>query len=211
MLKLEGSDWQCSICQVVMKRTNLYLHIEAKHIQSIGHECQQCGKFCSTLKALSVHRSKYQHRWINCQPFHKYPFLRKLKFWISGNCGLTPRVSTFEQVLWTGDFFWDEVNESSDSLVRSHMVKTEAGWQCTDCSFSGSVNVLYKHIEAEHVSVTFKCGQCHKSCKSRDALFAHRYRYHRNSSSKGPSKDGQVRLPWVWNNKDWRIIIFFLP
>jgi hypothetical protein len=62
MLRLEGSDWQCSICHVVMKRTNLYFHIEAKHIDSSGHECQQCGKFCSTLKALSVHRSKYQHR-----------------------------------------------------------------------------------------------------------------------------------------------------
>ena len=62
MLRLEGSDWQCSICHVVMKRTNLYFHIEAKHMNSSGHECQQCGKFCSTLKALSVHRSKYQHR-----------------------------------------------------------------------------------------------------------------------------------------------------
>lgn len=62
MLRLEGSDWQCAVCHVVMKRSNLYLHIESKHFGSAGHSCPQCGKFCSTLKALSVHRSKYQHR-----------------------------------------------------------------------------------------------------------------------------------------------------
>lgn len=78
-----------------------------------------------------------------------------------------------------------EMNESSDSLVRSRMVKVDGGWQCTECSYLGSVNTLYKHVESEHVTVTFKCGQCHKPCKSRDALFAHRYRYHRHNSNKG--------------------------
>ena len=116
---------------------------------------------------------------------------------LGSDCSNFALATFFEPVFWAGGFFWDEVNEASDSLVRSRMVKTEAGWQCTDCSFSGSVNVLYKHIESEHVSVSFKCGQCHKSCKSRDALFAHRYRYHRNNSNRGSSKEGQIGLPWV--------------
>ena len=76
-------------------------------------------------------------------------------------------------------------NLTSDATVRSRMAKNleGKGWQCVECGFIASVNALYKHIEAEHVSVKFKCGQCHKPCKSRDALFAHRYRYHRHNAS----------------------------
>ena len=62
MVHIEGSsDWQCAVCQVVMKRSNLFLHIEGKHSAGTGYSCPQCGKFCSTLKALSVHKSKYKH------------------------------------------------------------------------------------------------------------------------------------------------------
>jgi len=70
-------------------------------------------------------------------------------------------------------------NEASDSMVRSKMVKHDGSWKCTDCSFMSDVNRLYKHVETSHVTVVFVCHLCQKPCKSRDSLFAHRYRYHR--------------------------------
>jgi len=62
MINLGGSQWQCTDCSQVMKKTNLVLHIESKHIgNSSGFSCEVCGKYCSTRKALTIHKSRYQH------------------------------------------------------------------------------------------------------------------------------------------------------
>jgi len=59
MMKLEGT-WQCSDCQYSTKKSsNLYEHIEAKHVQSDGHTCPICLKFCATKNALRNHNVRY--------------------------------------------------------------------------------------------------------------------------------------------------------
>jgi len=65
MVNLGGSQWQCTDCHQVMKKTNLVLHIESKHIgHAGGFSCGDCGKYCSTRKALSIHKSRYQHHGV---------------------------------------------------------------------------------------------------------------------------------------------------
>jgi hypothetical protein len=67
MMNLGGSQWQCTLCHQVMKKTNLVLHIESKHMSSGGFSCDVCGKYCSTRKALTIHKSRYQHHGIGLQ------------------------------------------------------------------------------------------------------------------------------------------------
>lgn len=67
MVNLGGSQWQCTLCHQVMKKTNLVLHIESKHMSSGGFSCDVCGKYCSTRKALTIHKSRYQHHGISVQ------------------------------------------------------------------------------------------------------------------------------------------------
>jgi len=73
-------------------------------------------------------------------------------------------------------------NEDADALIRSKMFKADGVWHCDECTFIAPVNNLYKHVESTHVTVSFKCNICLKPCKSRDSLFAHRYRYHRSQN-----------------------------
>ena len=55
MICLGGGQWQCADCHLVTKSTNLFNHIEGKHVNSGGHNCQICGKFCRTKNGLIAH------------------------------------------------------------------------------------------------------------------------------------------------------------
>ena len=72
------------------------------------------------------------------------------------------------------------LNFNADATVRAKMVKIDGSWVCTDCNFMNTVNVVYKHIEANHVEVTFYCNVCHKSHKNRASLLTHKSRSHKN-------------------------------
>ena len=67
MICLGGGQWQCADCHLVTKSTNLFNHIEGKHVNSGGHHCQICGKFCRTKNGLIAHshraHSKNQDIW----------------------------------------------------------------------------------------------------------------------------------------------------
>jgi len=58
---LEGY-WQCTDCNHTSQQpTNMRNHIESNHVLTNGYYCQQCGKFCKTKNALSIHRTRYKH------------------------------------------------------------------------------------------------------------------------------------------------------
>ena len=59
MENLGASKWRCIECNFVSKSTNVYYHIEGKHVQGAGHFCSVCSKFCKTTNALNLHMSKY--------------------------------------------------------------------------------------------------------------------------------------------------------
>jgi len=77
----------------------------------------------------------------------------------------------------------DGYNSESDALVRAKIQKLDTGWQCTDCSFYGTINEVYKHIEKLHVQVSFSCNLCGKECASRNGLLVHRSRFHRKTKA----------------------------
>ena len=51
-----GNMWKCSDCSMETKyKTRLYEHVEAKHVETGGYECQTCGQFLPNLKSLNNH------------------------------------------------------------------------------------------------------------------------------------------------------------
>ncbi len=62
LMENRGSGfWRCLQCHLVMKtKTKMFFHVEAIHLpSSTGYHCPDCGKFCSTLKALSIHKYRF--------------------------------------------------------------------------------------------------------------------------------------------------------
>eukprot|EP00092_Neocalanus_flemingeri_P050284 GFUD01058075.1.p1 GENE.GFUD01058075.1~~GFUD01058075.1.p1 ORF type:complete len:354 (+),score=73.88 GFUD01058075.1:262-1323(+) len=59
MENLGASKWRCTECNFVSKSTNVYYHIESKHVEGAGHFCSICSKFCKTTNALNIHMSNY--------------------------------------------------------------------------------------------------------------------------------------------------------
>ncbi|XP_023320096.1 protein tramtrack, beta isoform isoform X41 [Eurytemora carolleeae] len=56
---MSSGNWRCLQCDCLMSKQNMFFHVEAKHMKSSGYYCQECGKFCSTLKALNIHKSRF--------------------------------------------------------------------------------------------------------------------------------------------------------
>jgi len=57
MSKNENGEWQCTDCYKASKvKTNIYVHIEANHVDSPGYQCDVCYKFCTTSNALRKHK-----------------------------------------------------------------------------------------------------------------------------------------------------------
>ena len=60
MWKGDDGKWACCECDYSSKKnSNVYEHIEAKHIQGPGYFCQECEKTCPTRKALRHHLARY--------------------------------------------------------------------------------------------------------------------------------------------------------
>ena len=84
-----------------------------------------------------------------------------------------------------------ELNEESDRIVREKMTRHGNYWSCTDCDFYGegktkseSLNNLYRHVENNHVRVSFVCYICEKPCKTRGTLLNHRSKFHSGDKNK---------------------------
>ena len=58
----EDGLWKCLDCGYRTKNNSvLYEHIESRHVDHPGYECDICSKFCSTRNALRNHKS-FKHR-----------------------------------------------------------------------------------------------------------------------------------------------------
>ena len=63
------------------------------------------------------------------------------------------------------------------------MTKCATGdWVCVDCDYTHSKKQkLQYHIEAKHInSPGHACDICEKICPTKNALYLHRSRYHKN-------------------------------
>lgn len=55
----ELTGWACSDCDYHTKNnSNLYEHIESRHVQHPGYNCDICFKFCSTRNSLRNHKAR---------------------------------------------------------------------------------------------------------------------------------------------------------
>ena len=57
-LKNSGSSlWLCSDCDYSSKNnSNVYEHIEARHVGSVGYHCSFCDKTCPTRNVIIIHK-----------------------------------------------------------------------------------------------------------------------------------------------------------
>ena len=54
--------WKCRACSYEnTRKTNVFEHVEAKHVESSGYNCTICGQFCRTISAYKGH-FKRNHR-----------------------------------------------------------------------------------------------------------------------------------------------------
>ena len=57
MTKLADGMWACTVCSYQTKySTTLTRHVESKHIQSAGFQCDVCHQFCPTSNSLMSHK-----------------------------------------------------------------------------------------------------------------------------------------------------------
>ena len=53
----DAMGWHCTDCDYKTKfNSNLYEHIESRHIDQPGYSCDICSKFCKTRNALRNHK-----------------------------------------------------------------------------------------------------------------------------------------------------------
>jgi len=61
-VKVKAVGFACMLCGYeANKRQRITYHVEAKHMESPGYECDICQKFCPTKNALCIHKSRF-HR-----------------------------------------------------------------------------------------------------------------------------------------------------
>ena len=81
----DGGSWTCLVCSYsTHHKTNMFQHVEAKHVQTGGYHCPLCQKFCPNSKSLKNHKSRCPNKsprigvWVS--PPHGYiglPLLEK--------------------------------------------------------------------------------------------------------------------------------------
>jgi len=55
----DGGSWTCLVCSYsTHHKTNMFQHVEAKHVQTGGYHCPLCQKFCPNSKSLKNHKSR---------------------------------------------------------------------------------------------------------------------------------------------------------
>ena len=55
----DPSGWYCTDCDYSTKNnSNLYEHIESRHVSHPGYACDICSKFCSTRNSLRNHKAR---------------------------------------------------------------------------------------------------------------------------------------------------------
>jgi len=61
-VEVKDIGFSCRLCGYeANKRQRITYHVEAKHMESPGYECDICQKFCPTKNALCIHKSRF-HR-----------------------------------------------------------------------------------------------------------------------------------------------------
>jgi len=61
-VEVKYAGFSCKLCGYqANKKQRITYHVEAKHMESPGYECDICQKYCPTKNALCIHKSRF-HR-----------------------------------------------------------------------------------------------------------------------------------------------------
>jgi len=60
-MRRDSTGWHCTDCDYSTKNnSNLFEHIEARHVEHPGYACDICSKFCSTRNSLRSHKARHR-------------------------------------------------------------------------------------------------------------------------------------------------------
>ena len=76
------------------------------------------------------------------------------------------------------------LNSDAESYISQFMRKDDSVspsiWRCVSCDYNSRNNHNVKHhIESKHITVSYQCQFCSKSCPTKVALVMHVKRYHK--------------------------------
>ena len=177
----QGVLWMCGDCEYQTKfKPVMFEHVESKHIESAGYNCQHCMKFCRTRNALRSHVTR-QH------PEHslKRNWSLLVNKIISHLCFCFHSIGSNK--LKSIAFIYYISRWKSMILLLPMSIKdcTENGvvWRCADCGHQTKFRTsLFEHVESKHVeSAGYICQFCLKHCRTRNALRSHINRQHNSS------------------------------
>lgn len=170
--------WQCTECSLVTKSTNLRNHIESRHVETSGHTCQQCGKFCKSKNALITHNHRFHSKTKNMDFFDSKN--KNIDFFEQESIAINKFINT-HTFLFLMHLFLDIDNE-----IRAKMINLGHGlWQCADCDLRTKSSNLYNHVESKHIPhpTGYTCTFCQRFCRTKHALITHLHRLHKQEKS----------------------------
>ena len=141
-----GQAWRCTDCDYSsLKSSNLYRHIESKHVQTQFYTCQICNRSFKGSNSFNV---------------HMYNSHKNIK-WIIDIVKLDLNFTLFKLV--------------DETEIQSKMQSLGGGkWQCLDCLYVSQCGNVKKHIESKHVTPQeYSCKYCGKVLWGRHALNNH--------------------------------------
>ena len=58
-----GAGWLCLDCSYVgRKKSHVYEHVEAKHVDHPAYQCEECNRICKSRNSLRAHKNNYHKK-----------------------------------------------------------------------------------------------------------------------------------------------------
>ena len=73
MAKVGGGEWQCVDCGYTSRISNVYKHVEGKHVEPSNYQCPLCDKVLRGLNAFNNHIYRSHKKDKSAQPLENYP------------------------------------------------------------------------------------------------------------------------------------------
>ena len=173
--KLDDGSWTCLVCAYsTHHKTNMFQHVEARHVQTEGYHCLLCQKFCPNSKSLKNHKSRCPNKspriivWDIALSRPNHQMLMPLLALI---CCIS---ATIAQSLQDREF--------ADNLIRSKLEMNSVSrlWFCKECPYSHARHdVMKKHVDAQHLAIQYSCSICLKLSPTQHALKQHQSSQHK--------------------------------
>ena len=180
MEKVYGG-WRCAVCSkdeinLVLRKDDMEDHVEAKHLEKqfqVMWKCETCDKIHKTRTGLRNHVGK-RHKQVSYKSQAEIGEIKEIKLQINpanvdGN--ETGDLSDYTKITHV-------IDEQIEPMIEKYGIKQ---WICKICGKIANCKTNIKcHVEANHLKRgSYLCPECGKNIQSRNGLWTHISRFHR--------------------------------